>query len=332
MIKGIWAELKRPIMVLAPMAGVTDTVFRQIVAKYGKPDLFFTEFVSCDGLCSEGRARLLIDLAFAACERPIIAQIFSATPDHFYRTAQLVSELGFDGIDINTGCPDKSVEKQGAGAALLKDPALTKRIVRETQRGANGLPVSVKTRLGYNRNVIGDWMQHLLEVEPSAITVHLRTRAEMSDVPAQWDAAAQAVDIRNQSSAPTLIIGNGDVASVAEAKTVAQQTGVDGVMIGRGIYGNPWLFNPNRAIEDVSLTERLDVLLEHARLFEATYGSNKNFAIMRKFFRSYVLGFPAAKNLRLQLMETKSVTDVERIVDQYRRSIEKSPDKTVGQI
>ena len=195
-----------------------------------------------------------------------------------------MAELGYDGIDINTGCPDKSVEKQGAGAALIREPQLAKQIIRETQKGAPHLPVSVKTRLGYDKNNLHEWLKHLLEMEPVAITIHARTRQEMSKVPADWGAIEEAVKIRDKFEVDTLIIGNGDVSSVEDAKEKVSLSGADGAMIGRAIFGNPWMFNPEIDPSSLDFSTRTKVLLEHVGLFEATYKNMKNFAIMRKFF------------------------------------------------
>ena len=317
MPKGFWAQLDKPILVLAPMAGVTDTAFRQIVAKCGKPDVLFTEFVSCDGLCSAGKVKLLKDLWYSDQERPIVGQVFGSKPENFYQTARLLADLKFDGIDINTGCPDKSVEKQGAGAALIKNPTLIKKILMETRRGAGNLPVSIKTRLGYNENSIGDWIKHLLELEPAAVTIHARTRREMSNVPAQWDALENVMKIRNKMCSKTLIIGNGDIKSISEAHLIASQTGVDGVMIGRGIYGNPWLFSKDENIDKLSWKTRLNIISEHAYLFDAIFQGEKNFALMRKFFNSYVTGFPFAKSLKIELMGTNTPQEVDEIICAY---------------
>ncbi len=317
MNSGFWEKLNKPIFILAPMAGVTDTVFRQIIAKYGRPDIFYTEFVSCDGLCSPGRKILLNDLRFREVERPILAQFFGSKAENFYKSAQLAAELRFNGIDINTGCPDKSVEKQGAGAALIRNPKLTKAIIKATSKGAGNLPVSVKTRLGYDRNDTEDWIKHLLEMQPAAIIIHARTRNDMSKVPAKWDEIAKAVAVRNNLDSQTLIIGNGDVNSLEQGKKLANDSGADGVMIGRGIFGNPWLFNEGIQLSQISFEQRIKVLLEHAALFEKTYGVNKHFAIMRKFFNSYVSGFPSAKSLRMNLMTTQNYGDVEQVVNRY---------------
>src|SRR3989344_273861 len=205
MTKGFW-EKNGPIFVLAPMADVTDAAFRRVIAKYSKPyhpDAMWTEFVSCDGLCSDGRSALLKNLQSMEAERPIVAQFFGANPDNFYQCALLISELGFDGIYINMGCPDRSVEKQCAGAGMIKDPKLAKEIIQAAREGGNGLPVSVKTRIGYNKVEIDTWIRSLLEEKLPALTLHLRTRKEMSDVPAHWELMPQIVALRNEISPET---------------------------------------------------------------------------------------------------------------------------------
>lgn len=236
-----WQKLNKPFFCLAPLADVTDAAFRRIIAKYGKPDIMWTEFVSADGLVSEkGREHLMIDLAYTEAERPIVAQLFSGHPNKMKEAAALCAKLGFDGIDINMGCPDRSVEKQGAGAALIKDFKLAQEIIRAAQDGAGGLPVSVKTRIGYGKDILEEWLGVLLETKPAAITVHARTRKEMSNVPARWETVSRAVKLAQNSG--TLIIGNGDVKDLADARVKAEETGADGIMLGRAIFGNPWLF------------------------------------------------------------------------------------------
>src|SRR3989338_6691609 len=215
---GFWKKLKKPIFALAPMSNVTDAAFLRIITKYGKADIMWTEFVSCDGLASKGRDKLLVDFMFTKAERPIVAQIFGSKPENFYKTALLLRELGFDGIDINMGCPDKNVEKQGAGAKLMKNPELAREIIRAAKRGAGALPVSVKTRIGYNKNELAAWLPALLETEPAAIIIHCRTRQEMSLVPARWEHIAEAVALRDKAGSSTLILGNGDVANLDEAE------------------------------------------------------------------------------------------------------------------
>ena len=331
MQKGFWKKLKKPIMVLAPMANVTDAAFRPLIAKYGKPDVMWTEFVSCDGLVSPGKNALLIDLQYSESERPIVAQFFGSKPENFYKCALLAQELGFDGIDINMGCPDRNVEKQLAGAALIKNPRLAQEIIKETQRGAGPLPVSVKTRIGYSKDTLDEWLPLLLETNLAAITLHARTRKEMSLVPAHWDAIARAVEIRNRYDASenhTLILGNGDAIDLEDAKEKARTTGADGVMIGRGIFGNPWLFSKEKNANTIPLKEKLEVMLEHTHLFEKTFTDKntnklfKNFDVMKKHYKAYVSGFDGAKELRVKLMSTKSASEVEEIVREYITTLE----------
>lgn len=320
MVKGFWKQLERPIIALAPMANVTDAAFRRVIAKRGKPDVMWTEFVSCDGLVSEGRESLLTDLWFTDAERPIVAQFFGSNPESFYTCALLAQELGFDGIDINMGCPDKSVEKQGAGAALIRNPEHAKAILRATQRGAGKLPVSVKTRIGYSKDTLEEWLKHLLDAEPAAITVHARTRKEMSLVPARWEAVARAsalVRSLDTTSDRTLILGNGDVKDLEDAYEKARTYEVDGVMIGRGIFGNPWLFSKDPADTTISVEKRLAALVEHTYLFEQLFAGRKHFDIMKKHYKAYVSGFDGAKELRVSLMELHSALEVERCVGRW---------------
>ncbi len=311
---GFWKNLKKPIFVLAPMADVTDCVFRQIIAKYGKPDVFWTEFVSADGLAHPvAREKLLIDLKFEKNEHPIVAQIFGGKPENIKIAAALCKELGFDGIDINMGCPDKSVEKQCAGAYSMRDPELAKQIIRAAREGAGDLPVSVKTRIGYNKNEIETWIPALLEENIAVLTVHLRTRKEMSDVPAHWDLMKRILEIRDKVASGTLIFGNGDALDLADAKQKVSDTGCDGVMLGRAIFGNPWLFSGKVPF----LKEKLEVMIEHTRLFEKELGAHKNFAIMKKHYKAYVNGFDGAKELRMKLMEAHNASEIEKITLEY---------------
>lgn len=318
----IWQQLKRPIMVQAPMADVTDAAFRQIINKYGKPDLFFTEFVSADGLMHpEGRKKLLRELYFVPSEKPIIAQLFTSRPEVLKEAVAFVETLGFDGIDINMGCPDRGIEKQGCGADLIKHPKLAQELILAAKAGTS-LPVSVKTRIGYNKNEIKEWAETLLETEPTAITFHLRTRKEMSKVEAHWDEIKIPVELARGSK--TLILGNGDVSDLIEAKNKVDLYGVDGVMIGRGIYGNPWLYSGVVP----SVAEKLKVLIEHSNLFwdlfglteknkELFGGHTKSFAIMKKHFKAYVEGFAGASELRAELMQAENAEAVEEIINRF---------------
>ncbi|MDO8504759.1 MAG: tRNA-dihydrouridine synthase [Candidatus Liptonbacteria bacterium] len=296
-------------MALAPMADVTDAAFRRIIAKYGKPDVMWTEFVSADGLCSRGKEKLLPDLWFSESERPILAQLFTSNPENMKSAAKLAAKLGFDGIDINLGCPDRSIEKQGAGAAMIKNPKLARKVILAAMKGAPKLPVSVKTRIGYEKESLDEWLPSLLKTKPAAITVHFRTRKEMSAVPARWDLAEKVLRLRDKYSPDTLIIGNGDVRDLANAKEKARVYGVDGVMMGRGIFGNPFLFSKR-----VPAGKNLRVMLEHAKLFEKLFTGIKPFDVMKKHFKAYVSGFDGAKELRAKLMLAKNAADVEKIL------------------
>lgn len=311
-----WSKLKRPFFVMAPMANVTDTAFRTLFVKYGKPDVIWTEFVSADGLCSSGRDVLLRDLAFSNAERPIVAQLFSSDPDKMFEAAQLIEKLGFDGLDINMGCPDRSIERQGAGASHIKDPSLAKEIIKSARLGAPSLPISVKTRIGYNKNEINTWIRDLLNEKLTALTVHLRTRKEMSDVPAHWELMPEIIRLRDEISPKTLIIGNGDVYSMEEAHKRVRESGCDGVMIGRGIFGNPWFFNGS-SVSDIPPKERLLVMLEHVKLFDKLLSDIKNFSIMKKHFKAYVSGWDGARELRVKLMDAKNLKEVKVIVKSH---------------
>lgn len=335
-----WHNLPKPICVLAPMADVTDAPFRRMIAKYsahrrsngtiGGPDVMWTEFVSADGLMranEEGREKMMADLMFDESERPIVAQLFTAHPEYMEQAAILVRELGFDGIDINMGCPDRSIERQGCGSVMIKDPQNAQAVILAAKRGAGDLPVSVKTRVGYTTDILESWLPVLLEVEPAVITIHARTRKEMSKAPAQWSRVTRAVAIRDaiqndawQRQFPeknkTLIFGNGDVVSISDAKQKAYESGADGVMLGRAVFGNPWLFHPNQDANTISINDKLRVMLEHTRLFEEMLPF-KNFAIMKKHYKAYVHGFDGAKELRMELMDQPSSEDVEKVVNRF---------------
>ncbi len=309
-------------MALAPMANVTDAAFRRLFAKYGKPDVTWTEFVSVEGLLSKGREKLLVDFWFTEAERPIVAQIFGGKPEQFEEIGPLIRELGFDGIDINMGCPDRSIERSGAAAALIKDPARAKEIIRAAKRGAGGLPVSVKTRIGYNRDQTEDWIPALLEEGLDALSVHLRTRKEMSDVPARWELAPRIRALRDKLAPQTLLLGNGDVDSLELARSRTEASGFDGVMIGRGIFGNPWFFSGHAP----SVEEKLAVMMEHTELFEELFGSNgpkrlKNFDVMKKHYKAYANGFDGARDLRARLMDAGDAAGVRRITEEFLASL-----------
>ncbi len=337
---GFWEKLQKPILAQAPMADVTNAAYRRIIAKYsskestsdkalreGGPAVMFTEFVSADGLMLadvRGKTRLQKDLMFTEAERPIVAQFFSGKPDMIEGAAKLARELGFDGVDINMGCPDRGVERQGAGAALIKNPKLAAELIKAAKRGAGPLPVSVKTRVGYNNAELDTWIPALLETNLAAIAIHARTRKEMSLVPARWEHVREAVAWRDKLGKKTLILGNGDLADIGEAKLKTAETGADGAMLGKAIFGNPWLFSGKdfgNEPEKEMIRRKLSVALEHTKLFEELLGDIKNFSVMKKHYKAYVTGWNGAKELRLQLMEQKNSEEAEKIIFCYLESI-----------
>lgn len=351
-----WQDIATPLFAVAPMADVTDAAFRRLIATYSafherNDVVMWTEFVSADGLVlapEEGRAKLLKDLEYTDAERPIVAQLFSATPAHMEAAAALCRELGFDGVDINMGCPDRSIEKQGCGAAMIKTPEVATEVIAAAKRGARsgeegGIPVSVKTRLGYSADEVETWIPTLLRTHPAALTVHARTRTEMSKVPARWERIERIGALRNELSPETKVIGNGDVLSMTDAREKVGASGADGAMVGRALFGNPWFFHPSRrlplrmtalpthgvdrdsivahddtddAIEYVTLAERLAVMLEHTELFTELL-PHKSFATMKKHYKAYVSGFDGAKPLRTALMETNGPAEVRDIVTEF---------------
>ncbi|MEK7453228.1 MAG: tRNA-dihydrouridine synthase [Patescibacteria group bacterium] len=344
MQKGFWGKLNKPIFGLSPMDGVTDASFRFIVAKYGDPDIILTEFVSVEGI-SAGADILLDDFIYSDMERPIVAQIFGATPEAFYKTAPLLCELGFDGIDINMGCPDKNVAKRGGGAGLIRTPELAKDIIRSVQIGVrdwvNGksleefglsesiinkaknrkteirkieIPISVKTRIGYDDIVIEEWVKHLLEMEPANISIHGRTLKQMYTGLADWDAIGRAAEIIKKTD--TLVLGNGDIKDLISANSSIEKYGLDGVLIGRAVFGNPWIFSN----AEVSISDKLDVAIEHAKHFEKIFKDRK-FYNMKKHLSWYSHGFFGAKELRIRLMKASNATECESIISEFEMGI-----------
>ena len=312
-MNNFWGKIKKPILVMAPMLDVTDTVFRQVVCKCGKPDVVFTEFVSVDGLVHKESKEKLIRryLKFSEKERPIVAQIWGTDPEKFYESAKIISKLGFDGIDINMGCPDKKVVKAGAGAGLILNPLLAQKIIQATKKGAGKIPISVKTRIGYDKNITKKWISYILESEPAAITIHGRTKKEMSKVPTHWDAIGEAVKIakkyKKKYKSKTLILGNGDINDLKDAYEKAKIYGVDGIMIGRAILSNPWFFNKSKDFATISLKEKLDLLKFHIQLFDKYYGKTKNINMVKKYIRGCISGFERSKELRANLMSAKTL-------------------------
>lgn len=310
----IWETIKKPIFILAPMDGVTDTVFRQIVNNIGRPDLFFTEFVAVDAICSSGREKALERLRFDKSEKPIIAQIWGSDPDKFYEAAKIITELGFDGIDINMGCPSGDILKRGACSALIKNPELAVKIIESTIKGAQSanrqIPVSVKTRIGFSSIDTENWVRTLLSTDIAALTLHLRTVKELSKVPAHWDEIQKAIKIKEELKSKALIIGNGDIKSLSQASEMVQKYKIDGVMVGRGIFENVWLFNKKVDISKVSPKQKIELLLDHLNLYKKIEGEGKRFELMKKFVKCYVNNFPGATDVRENLMSSKTLEEL----------------------
>lgn len=319
-----WQTLGRPFFSLAPMDDVTDVVFRQIVAETARPDVFFTEFTSCDGLFSFGHEVLMRRLKIAKGENSIVAQIWGANPETHYKAAKLVKELGFDGVDINMGCPDRNVIRAGACSALINNPVLAKEVVLATVEGASasgrdkgGIPVSVKTRIGFRGIQTEEWLGFLLSLPIAALTIHGRTARQESKVAANWEEIGKVVKLRDSINPDILVIGNGDVVNREDGEEKAEKHGVDGIMIGRGIFKDLWAFAKESEKPKADHKYMLNLLIEHVNLFEETWGETKNYHILKKFYKIYVGDFCGANKLRTELMESKSYQEARDIVSNF---------------
>ncbi len=320
-MSNFWNELHTPIFILAPMEDVTDTVLRQVIARCGKPAVFFTEFTNVEGMFSKGERHVTQRLQYTEAERPLVAQIWGTRPENFFKAAKKLIDMGFDGIDLNMGCPASGVMQKGACSGLINNRPLAKEIMDATKEGAAGIiPVSVKTRLGF-RAIDFSWIAFVLEQNPAVLTVHARTVSEMSKVPAHWDRLQTVVEMRNAMNSTTLIIGNGDVKSLRDAQQKVAEAGADGAMIGRGIFDNPYLFSGDITLSDKTPQEKMQLLLDHMQLWIDTWGDSKHFPILRKFFKVYANGFPGAQDLRMQLMETQSPEETEQVVASFLRTL-----------
>ena len=360
-----WHDIPKPIIGLSPMDGVTDASFRWIAARHGGPDITLTEFTNVDAAIHAPHT-LIRDFTYSEIERPIIAQIYGNKPELFYQAAHVVCELGFDGLDINMGCPAKNVAASGSGAALIRTPELAREIIQQTRQGIDDwvagqtldnlglrqklretvkssnqlrsgwetppvrrpIPLSVKTRIGYDQVVIDDWIANLLEAKPVAISVHGRTLKQGYKGDADWDAIARAVE--TAKATPTLILGNGDLRHMADVYRRVRQFGVDGVLLGRAAEGNPWIFKakeqlkqalrdsvPPVAAEPISLAERFRVIVEHSHHFE-TYVQERNFVGMRKHLIWYCRDFRGAAELRTKMVRVNGTGDVIQCLRDYQ--------------
>lgn len=315
----IWQELSKPIFVLAPMEDVSDSVFRQIVNFCAPPDVRYSEFINVEGMNSRGRDAIIHRLQFDKSEKPVIAQVWGTKPQDFYQAAGEIAAMGFDGIDINMGCPIKDVIKNGACAALMNNFPLAKEIILATKEGAGDVPVSVKTRIGFKSVQTEEWIGNLLSCDIAALVVHGRIAAEMSKSSARWDEIAKAVAIRDSMKKSTVIIGNGDVHSREDGVTKSRTYGVDGVMIGRAVFDNPWVFEKQK--QEHTASELLQLMKRHVTLFESTWGRTKNYAVLKKFYKIYIKGFDGASDWRMKAMETNSPAEIYALIDTLNNSI-----------
>lgn len=327
-MQNIWQQLPKPVLALAPMDDVTDTVFRQLVRSSVPTNslttpVLFTEFVNTDDIVHRYSKIPDQKLKFAPLEKPLIVQIWGNKPENYYKATRQLVEMGFDGIDINMGCPDKNVMKQHGGSGMIRDLKLAQEVIHATKDASKGLPVSVKTRIGINQIQTENWIGFLLDQNLAALTVHARTAAEMSKVPAHWEEFAKVIKLRNQKQKNTVILGNGDIETLPQARNLIEKYYLDGVMIGRGIFKNFWLFDPTKSPETIPTEEKLQLLEAHIRLFVQTWGDTKNFHILRKYFKIYLTHFNGAKELLRQLMETENETEVKKVLANVQNTIEK---------
>ena len=306
-----WNQFKKGFTCLAPMEGVTDIAFRQVVASAARPDIFFTEFTNVNSYSSEkGRPNALERLKFEPAEQPIVAQIWGKNPEMFAETVAAVRDLGFQAVDINMGCPDRHVVATGGGSGLIRTPELAVEILRAAQ-AVEGITVSVKTRLGYSRlDEWKPWLSTLLNEHPAALTVHLRTKKEMSKVDAHYELIPEIVALKNELSPETKLIINGDLKSAADAEKIVEQ-GADGIMIGRGVFQNPFCFE--REPREHTREELLGLMRKHLDLYEK-YGLYP-YDPLKHFYKIYINNFPGASDLRAELMQTKSIAEARAIIE-----------------
>lgn len=316
-----WASLERPFTCLAPMEDVTDTVFRRIVAEASPPDVFFTEFTSVDGLQSPGRDEVARRLEFTEAERPLIAQIWGVDPANFYRTSVELVDRGFDGIDINMGCPVEKIVKKGCCGALALDPPRAAEMVHATVSGAGSLPVSVKTRLGFHKPQTEEWCGFLLNLPIAALIVHGRTVVQQSEGRADWDEIRKVVGLRDRVAPDIAIVGNGDVGSRSDVETRPSQYGVDGVMVGRGVFHDLYIFDKTDAAPeflDLPVEAKLRALRRHIELYRTVWADRRNVHVLKKFVKIYISGFPGAAGVRDRFMTCDGYDDLLATVDAVR--------------
>ncbi len=314
-----WKKLPRHFSALAPMEDVTDSAFRKLLLKYGRPDVFFTEFTSVSGLVSEiGREKVIHRLKYDEKERPIVVQIWGKDPNEYYEGVKQLLPYGFDGIDINMGCPVKKIIKQGCCAALINNPTLASEIIDAVKEVAGDIPVSVKTRIGFDKLNTEKWAELLLSKDLSAITVHGRIALELSKKPANWSEIKKFVDIKNKKGLDSVIIGNGDITSLSQGREYCQKYGTDGFMVGRGVFNDPWIFNKDvDGGKKATNLMKINMLIDHLKLYRSEFPEIKNINTMKKFYKMYIKGFDGAIQTRNELM---ALNDIENTI-KYLNSI-----------
>ncbi|HDF3367704.1 TPA: tRNA-dihydrouridine synthase [Staphylococcus aureus] len=321
MKENFWSELPRPFFILAPMEDVTDIVFRHVVSEAARPDVFFTEFTNTESFCHpEGIHSVRGRLTFSEDEHPMVAHIWGDKPEQFRETSIQLAKMGFKGIDLNMGCPVANVAKKGKGSGLILRPDVAAEIIQATKAG--GLPVSVKTRLGYYEiDEWKDWLKHVFEQDIANLSIHLRTRKEMSKVDAHWELIEAIKNLRDEIAPNTLLTINGDIPDRKTGLELAEKYGIDGVMIGRGIFYNPFAFE--KEPREHTSKELLDLLRLHLSLFNKYEKDEiRQFKSLRRFFKIYVRGIRGASELRHQLMNTQSIAEARALLDEFEAQMD----------
>ncbi len=314
-MNSIWQDLPQPFFLLAPMEAVTDTVFRRVVVKAAKPDMFFSEFTNATGWVHAGDKAVAgrLDINDPALEQPVVAQIWGANPEDIAKLAVHCKELGYKAIDLNMGCPEKTATKSGGGAACIQNPELANQLIAAAK--TSGLPVSVKTRLGYSKlEEWKGWLTNILEQDVVALTIHLRTKKEMSKVPAHWELMPEIKKLRDKIAPQTLLVGNGDVEDRVHGLKLIEDSGIDGVMIGRGIFTNIFAFEHQQV--EHSKEELIDLLLYHLDLFDSDRAS-KPYETLKRFFKIYIRDFSGSHELRAKLMESRNTAEARNILNNF---------------
>lgn len=321
MKENFWSELPRPFFILAPMEDVTDIVFRHVVSEAARPDVFFTEFTNTESFCHpEGIHSVRGRLTFSEDEQPMVAHIWGDKPEQFRETSIQLAKMGFKGIDLNMGCPVANVAEKGKGSGLILRPDVAAEIIQATKAG--GLPVSVKTRLGYYEiDEWKDWLKHVFEQDIANLSIHLRTRKEMSKVDAHWELIEAIKNLRDEIAPNTLLTINGDIPDRKTGLELAEKYGIDGVMIGRGIFHNPFAFE--KEPREHTCKELLDLLRLHLSLFNKYEKDEiRQFKSLRRFFKIYVRGIRGASELRHQLMNTQSIAEARALLDEFEAQMD----------